>query len=69
MYKGRNEEPLCSLCDAGRSDCLQDFDDNEFVPCVKCDDHPACEDFGCAIDLGLGRMVKKDRPLGTGDSN
>lgn len=37
-----------------------DFKDDEFVPCDKCDGHPACEDFGCAIELGLGRMVKKN---------
>lgn len=35
-------------------------DDPEFNPCARCDGHPACEDFGCAIELGLGRMVKKD---------
>lgn len=36
-------------------------DETEFIPCDKCDGHPACEDFGCAFKLGLGRMVKKDR--------
>ncbi len=35
-------------------------DENEFQPCAKCDGHPACEDHGCAYELGLGRMVKKD---------
>ena len=35
-------------------------DEPEFYPCLICDGHPACEDFGCAIELGLGRMVKKD---------
>lgn len=39
---------------------FQDDDEPEFIPCDKCDGHPACEDFGCAFDLGLGKMVAKD---------
>jgi hypothetical protein len=42
-------------------------DDFEFNPCSKCDGHDACEDFGCAIELGLGRMVKRDIPHGSDD--
>ncbi len=43
----------------------EDYNDEiEFNPCSKCDGHPACEDFGCAYELGLGRMVKKDTPSG-----
>ncbi len=38
-------------------------DEKEFNPCSKCDGHPACEDFGCAIELGLARMVKKNNPF------
>ena len=38
-----------------------DADEPEFNPCAKCDGHPACEDFGCAFELGLGKMVKKDQ--------
>ena len=51
-------------------DQLKDDDDSfyedqpEFMPCDKCDGHPACEDFGCAFELGLGRMVKRDIPEG-----
>lgn len=37
-----------------------DWEEEEFIPCEHCDGHPACEDFGCAIALGLGRMVKRD---------
>lgn len=37
-----------------------DYEDEEFVPCSKCDGHPACEDFGCAYELGNGHLVKKD---------
>ena len=44
-----------------------DFEEEEFIPCSKCDGHPACEDFGCAIEHGLGRMVKKDIPPGYDD--
>lgn len=45
-----------------------DFDDDpEFIPCNKCDGHPACEDFGCARSLGLSNMVKKDIPAGSDD--
>ena len=40
-------------------------DEPEFIPCSKCDGHPACEDFGCAYELGLGLMVKKDFSLGS----
>ena len=42
-------------------------DDIEFIPCSKCDGHPACEDFGCAYELGLGRMVKKHLEPGQDD--
>lgn len=38
--------------------CDEDDFDDEFMPCEKCDGHDACADFGCAIALGLGRMVK-----------
>lgn len=44
-----------------------DFEEVEFTPCSKCDGHQACEDFGCAIELGLGRMVKKDFQPGSDD--
>lgn len=44
-----------------------DEEENEFTPCSECDGHPACEDFGCAYELGLGRMVKKDIPAGYDD--
>lgn len=44
-----------------------DFDEVEFNMCDKCDGHQACEDFGCAYTLGLGRMVKKDIPHGSDD--
>lgn len=37
-----------------------DEDENEFHPCELCDGHPACEDFGCAFELGLGHLVKRD---------
>jgi len=42
-------------------------DEEEFVPCDKCDGHPACEDFGCAILAGLGRMVRKNIEPGNDD--
>lgn len=32
----------------------------EFQPCAGCDGHDACEDFGCAFELGLGHMVNKN---------
>lgn len=40
-----------------------DLDEDEFTPCDLCDGHDACADFGCAFELGLGRMVKRDNPL------
>lgn len=36
------------------------YEDAEFAPCSQCDGHPACEDFGCAFQLGLGRMVGRN---------
>lgn len=46
-----------------------EFDDDEweFIPCDRCDGHPACEDFGCAYALGLGRMVRKNIEPGNDD--
>lgn len=49
------------------TDSAEDDDEIEFIPCDKCDGHPACEDFGCAYALGLSRMVKKDIPAGSDD--
>ncbi|RYF85793.1 MAG: hypothetical protein EOO03_12760 [Chitinophagaceae bacterium] len=39
------------------------FDEHEveFNACPNCDGHPACEDFGCAIEHGLGHMVQPDQ--------
>jgi len=48
-----NEGNCCEFQD---SDCGE----SEFDPCDKCDGHPACEDFGCAFDHGLGNLVKRD---------
>lgn len=53
-------------CDGNIDD---DFDDDyeDFKACAKCDGHDACADFGCAIEMGLGRMVKKDTPASYDD--
>lgn len=48
-----------------QEDDFWEDDENEFVPCDKCDGHPACDDFGCAIALGLGRMVKRRGEIGS----
>lgn len=37
-----------------------DYEEIEFIRCSRCDGHDACEDFGCAYELGLGRLVKKE---------
>jgi hypothetical protein len=42
-------------------DTDDDYDEGpEFIPCERCDGHPACEDFGCAFELGNGKLVKTD---------
>ena len=35
-------------------------DEIEFIPCSRCDGHPACEDFGCAFELGCGHLVEEN---------
>lgn len=40
-----------------------DFEDDDFIPCSECDGHDACWDFGCAIEQGLGHLVKTDNNL------
>lgn len=40
-------------------DELEYSDEDEFIPCSRCDGHPACEDFGCAFECGCGHLVKK----------
>lgn len=35
-----------------------DWDADDFQPCSECDGHDACRDFGCAVELGLGHMIK-----------
>lgn len=47
-------------CCSGCGCQLDDIDEDDFIPCSRCDGHPACEDFGCAIEAGLGHIVKKD---------
>lgn len=44
-----------------------DEEESEFIPCERCDGHPACEDFGCAIKHGLERMVGKNKELTSDD--
>lgn len=44
------------ICDQ----CRDDNEEIEFTPCSECDGHPACEDFGCAIEAGLRRLLKKE---------
>lgn len=39
-----------------------DIEEIEFIPCDKCDGHPACEDFGCAIKLGVHLTKNKTEP-------
>lgn len=41
-----------------------EYEEKDFIACDKCDGHAACEDFGCAFELGLGRMVKKNTEPG-----
>lgn len=41
-------------------DKWDDTDVIEFVPCLGCDGHPACEDFGCAYKLGIDHLVESD---------
>lgn len=55
----------CGCEEMFEDDSIIDPDDDndyepDFVPCSSCDGHAACEDFGCAIKLGLEHMVKKD---------
>lgn len=35
-------------------------EEDDFTPCNRCDGHDACRDFGCAIDLGIGKMVRNE---------
>jgi hypothetical protein len=55
------ESDLCSAC-AEADDRFDDLeamrvdgmiDEIDFTPCARCDGHPACEDFGCALLHGL----------------
>lgn len=50
----------CVGCGCQLQELDDDSDEPEFQPCERCDGHAACEDFGCAIELGLGKMVKKN---------
>lgn len=51
-------EQTCTGCGGVIADdystCICEVDDEiEFTACDNCDGHPACEDFGCAIALGI----------------
>lgn len=41
------------------NDELMDIDDDDFQACSGCDGHDACVDFGCAIEAGLGHLVRQ----------
>lgn len=61
----RYENRTCSTCggefwNGGTSCTCDNEDEDDFKPCDKCDGHDACRDFGCAIEAGLGHMVKKE---------
>ena len=43
---------FCDECKCPEPD-LDEDDEIEFIPCSRCDGHDACEDFGCAFELGL----------------
>lgn len=54
--------PDCDGCGCDDFDHVFDDDDDdesEFHACSECDGHDACEDFGCAIKLGLGHMIQE----------
>lgn len=44
-------------CEVDHND---DEEDEYFIECEGCDGHEACRDFGCAIELGLGKLVKSN---------
>ncbi len=50
------------LLNQEKEDWGDDDDDEEddFIPCSRCDGHPACEDFGCAFEHGLGHIVQQE---------
>lgn len=47
---------LCGKCYTSMTN--DDDDENEFEHCDDCDGHGACEDFGCAVKLGLSNMLE-----------
>jgi hypothetical protein len=53
------EEMAAECCAACGYPDTDDEDEDDFQECAQCDGHPACEDFGCAIKLGLGHLVKQ----------
>ena len=61
--EAENCDILCDKRSADDSEPLYDelFDigEDDFQECSECDGHDACRNFGCAIMLGLGHMVKK----------
>lgn len=60
------DQHIQAMVEENEDDFFYD-EESEFISCSRCDGHPACEDFGCAYELGLGRMVKKDIPAGYDD--
>jgi hypothetical protein len=57
---------ICDSCRQRREEFYGDDDlddETEFIPCELCDGHPACEDFGCAFELGCGHLVKQDHTI------
>ncbi|MFO0451355.1 MAG: hypothetical protein ACK52I_22320 [Pseudomonadota bacterium] len=69
MAEGADPETVCyiTMKDALEWNLLEDIasddtpdDEIEFTPCSECDGHDACQDFGCAIELGLGHLINRD---------
>ena len=55
--KATSNEPQATSDDERWND--DQPDEVEFQFCSECDGHDACADFGCAIELGLGHLVKQ----------
>ena len=57
LSKTEIENDYCGWCNQVENEDMSDCDEVEFQRCSSCDGHDACEDFGCAFELGLGHLV------------
>lgn len=53
LSNSENAAGICKNCKTDLSEEQIEDDEQDFECCSDCDNHDACEDFGCAVKQGI----------------